>query len=424
LEARYIAEIDLEDPEFFVDANALFLKHGFPSETNTLSLGASMAFENGAFGVLALQAKPPLPRRTDEVLVERDDPLSATTEGYPPIGNPPTSSDIDAFRFTLDGGVPDGDTAVNIFVTDRDDGSETQIFPSKVAFYDSGITADPYNNFIDNPNFTFSYTVILDGQVEDEGDDGEVALGESTFTADSAAFAAFNLDDGESDTLKKIRIFNRDKFGNDTSDVAGLYDILSVGDGTGNNNVVTLTNPSAGGVLPFVKSETDLVWELVDPADESARLLLTKDLATGGTVRVRDGLRATYIDLDDADFFDNNWANALDVLESADTQIVVPLPDCCFSAIQQATVQHCILMSNTANQRERVALIGAQEGVTADALIGRELIAAEDIGVIEGIQGDDAEEVLAGNIEDLQNFKVSDNYGTTFRAVYFFPSRS
>jgi len=161
----------------------------------------------------------------------------------------------------------------------------------------------------------------------------------------------------------------------------------------------------------------------VDPADESARLLLTKDLGTGGTVRVRDGLRASYIDTDDAAFFDNNWSSALDKLESADAQIVVPLPDCCYSAIQQATVQHCILMSNTANQRERVALIGAQQGVTANALIGRELVAVEDVGVIEGIQGDDPEEVLANNIEDLQNFKISDNYGNTFRAVYFFPDQ-
>lgn len=423
LEARYIATADLEDPEFFVDANALFRKHGFASETNTLSLGASMAFENGAFGVLALQAKPPLPRRTSEVLVASDDPLSAETEGYPPIGNPPTSADLDAFRFTLDGGVPDTDTAINIFVADRDDGTETQIFPAKVAFYDAGITSDPYNNFVDNPNYTFSYTVILQGQVEDEGDDGVVTSGLSSFTAASAAFADSNLDSGESDTTKQIRIFNRDKFGNDVSAVAGTYDILTVGDGTGDNTVVTLTNPSAGGSLPFAASETDLVWELVDPADESARLLLTKDLATGGTVRVRDGLRASYIDTDDADFFDSNWAAAYDALETADAQIVVPLPDCCYSAIQQAAVQHCILMSNTANQRERVALIGAQQGVTADAIIGRELVAAEDVGVLEGIQGDDPEEVLANNIEDLQNFSVSTNYGNTFRAVYFYPDQ-
>ena len=162
-------------------------------------------------------------------------------------------------------------------------------------------------------------------------------------------------------------------------------------------------------------------WQLVDDADQSARLLLTKDLYVNGTIRQRDGLKASYIDQDDADFYDNNWATALEELEAIDVQMVVPLPNCCYSAIQQATVSHCILMSNTANQRERVALIGAQPGVTNAALAGRELVAVEDVGVIEGIQGDDPEEVLADNIEDLQNFDVSTNFGHTFRCVYFWP---
>jgi len=423
LEARYIAEADLNDPEFFTDANALFQKHGFPSETNTLSLGSQMAFENGAFGILALQAKPVLPRRTSEVLLDSDDPLSSDSEGYPPIGSPVTSADLDAFRFTIDNGVPDVDTSVNIFKIDRDSGDETQIFPTKVAFYDATITADPFNNFIDSPDYTFSYTVILDGQVEDEGLDGEVVSGQSTFTAASAQFAALNIEEGESDTLKQIRIFNRDQFGNDTSDVAGLYDIASVGDGLGDNTIVTLTNPQEGGVLPFGLSKTDLVWELIDPADQSARLLLTSDLATSGTIRQRDGIRVTYIDNDDADFYDANWAEAYDKLEAANVQIVVPLPDQSFSAVQQAGRTHVELMSTTANQRERVLLIGAQTGVTAEGLIGRELVAAEDIGVVEGVQGDDVEEVLGGDIEDLQDFSVVNNYGTTFRVVYFFPDQ-
>ena len=65
-------------------------------------------------------------------------------------------------------------------------------------------------------------------------------------------------------------------------------------------------------------------------------------------------------------------------------------------------------------------MIGAQMGVTPAALIGREQIAIEDIGIIEGIQGDDPEEILSGNIEDLVNFKLNDNY-TSNRAVFFWP---
>ena len=424
LEARYIAEADLYDPEFFVDANALYAKHGFASETNTLSLGASMAFENGAFGVIAVQAKPTMPRRTNDILVETDDPLSATVEGYPPVSVVPVSSDIDAFRFAIDSpGLPDGDTQVNIFVTDASTGVETQIFPSKVDFYDVGITSDPFNNFIDNPLYTFSYTVILDGQIEDSGDDGEVEIGASTFAADSAIFSAYNVDSSEDDTVKQIRIFNRDKFGNDASDFAGVYDILSVGGTSNDSHTVTLTNPTAGGTLPFADNRSDLVWELVDPADESARFLMTKDLQTSGTIGRGDGLRITYIDEDDADFFDTNWALAYDTLEAVDAQMIVPLPDQNFSAIQKAGLNHVELMSNTANQKERMLLIGAMQGVTADALIGRELVAAEDIGVIEGVQGDDPEEALAGNVEDLANYSIADNFGTSFRVVYFFPDQ-
>ena len=423
LEARYIATQDLNDPEFFTDPNSLFAKHGNSSVANTLSLGASMAFENGAFGVLALQPRPPLPRRTDEVLLAADNLLTSETEGLAPLKAAPAVSvdDIDLFRYTLNE-TPDGDTSVNIFITDAATQDEAQIFPTKVAFFDANITSDPFNNFIGDAGTTFSYTVILSAEVEDEGKDGQVVSGASTFQAASASFAGANIDPGEADTLKQIRIFNKNKFGlNVTS--AGTYDISIVGDGTGDDTIVTLTNPTAGGALPFTATETDLVWELIDPADLSARLLLTDDLVTGGTMGLGDGVRATYIDIDDADFFDNNWAAGLDALEAATLQILVPLPDQNFSAIQQAARVHVELMSTTANKKERVLFTGAQVGVTSEALVGRELVAVEDIGVLEGIQGDDADELLNGNIEDLQNFDVSANFGTTFRVVYFFPDQ-
>ena len=47
-------------------------------------------------------------------------------------------------------------------------------------------------------------------------------------------------------------------------------------------------------------------------------------------------------------------------------------------------------------------------------------LAIEDIGVLEGIQGDDPEEILGQNTEDLVNLKLSDNYDSK-RAVYFYP---
>jgi len=428
LEARYIATEDLNDPEFFTDAASLYEKHGVPSITNTLSLGSSMAFENGAFGILALQAKPSLPRRTSDVLIESNDPLTDDTEGLsgllaPPV---PASGDVDLFQFSIAGvGVPDTDTSVNIFVIDADSGDETQIFPTKTAFYNSLITNDPYNNFIDNPNYTYGYTVILDGEVEDEGDDGVVVAGTYNFRADSASFSSSNLDTGEVDPTKYVRIFSTDKVGNPVPNIAGTYIIGSVGDGTGDDSLVRLDAiaPGASGTLPFVSSSSDLRWELIDSADESSHILFTTDLNTGGTMGRGDGIRVTYIDTDDADFYDNNWGAALDTLEAEDLQILVPLPTQNFSAIQQASRTHVDLMSNTANRRERVLFTGAQTGVTAQALLGNELVAVEDIGVLEGIQGDSADEILNNDIEDLQDFSIATNFGGTFRVLYLFPDQ-
>ena len=410
LEARYIANQDLNDPEFFTDAESLYKKHGYPSLANTLSLGASMAFENGAFGVLALQAKPALPRRTSEVLVEKNDPLTASDEGYPTVTPDDQSGMYGAFNFPILQGVPGVDTEVHFFVQDKNSGEETQIFPTKSAFYAAANKSDPFNNFIASPDYSFSYTVIMDGQVEDKGVDGQTSA--DVFTANSAYFDAYNLDLGESDLSgsKKIRLYEKTNTGATFAN-PGLYTITEIV----NSNSVRLESS--------VGTSTNLVWELVDTADESPRVLITQDLGTLGTIQRKDGLRVTYIDQDDYTFFDNNWAAAFEMLEGFDCQIVVPLPTSNYSAIQQAARAHCELMSDTMNRKERVLLTGAIMGLTADALVGRELVAVEDIGVLEGLQGDDPAEVLAGNVEDLQNYKVSDNWGGTFRAVYFFPDR-
>jgi hypothetical protein len=135
-----------------------------------------------------------------------------------------------------------------------------------------------------------------------------------------------------------------------------------------------------------------------------------------------DGIRISYIDEKDADFFDANWFEAFEKLETADCQMVVPLPTQNRFGIFRAAVLHVENMSTIANQKERVAFIGAQQGVTPEALLGLEEVAVEDIGVLEGIQGDDPEEVLGGNTEDLVNLKLDENF-TSNRAVYFFPDQ-
>jgi hypothetical protein len=66
-------------------------------------------------------------------------------------------------------------------------------------------------------------------------------------------------------------------------------------------------------------------------------------------------------------------------------------------------------------------LTGALQGLAVENVLGEEEAAVEDIGILEGIQGDDPEEILSENIEDLVNYSVGDNFGDTFRVMYFYP---
>jgi hypothetical protein len=408
LEARYIATTDLNDPTTYTEPSQVFTKYGTPSTENTLSLGAQMAFENGATSVMAIQAKPPLPRRTSEIVLPALD--SVTGQGGA-TGN----SDPDDLIFPIDApGKPDTDTTVQFFLLGTD-GTETQIFPNKVSFYDPDIT-DAFSQYEEtgssanlllefmNPaqsGTPFSYTVVTDDIIEQSGNDGYISpigIGSTaTFYSPSAQFTA------EAVSQSKELDFHNTSTANE-----GRFEISSVTD----ENTVVITRASG-----FFVSETSLKWQLLLPGSDSQRVLLTTDLA----LSLGQGLRVSYIDEQDADFFDANWSEALEVIETQEIQILVPLPTQTFSAIQQAFRVHVETMSTTYYKRERVLLTGALEDLTVQQVLGNELAAPLDIGILEGIQGDDPEEVLDGNIEDLANYGVSFNFSGSFRVVYFYP---
>lgn len=406
LKALYIATADLEDPETFIDPAKLYVKHGQPSLTNTLSLGAQMAFENGATSVLAVQAKPPLPRRTSETVLAAQ---SATTG----LGGASGGSDPDDLIFPIDApGKPDTDTEVLFFVIGTD-GTETQIFPNKVTFYDSDITAgfSVYEDtgadallqgrFMD-PSLTgvpYSYTIVSDDKIEQEGSDGYLnpsGISKAVFVSATAQFTS-------ADVGKDLDFI--------TSTVnEGRYEIT---------DIISSTQVEVTRTAGSFATETSVKWQLLAASGTSQRVLLTKDLALASG----QGLRISYIDNLDADFFDANWADTLVELEKADAQILVPLPSQTFSAIQQAFRVHVERMSSIFFKKERVLFTGALDGLTVDHVTGVSFAAPEDIGVLEGIQGDDPEEVLAGNIEDLADYGVVNSFGTSRRVVYFYPDR-
>lgn len=419
---RGIPSLDVNDPELFSSPTDLFAKHGEPSLSNSLSLGAQMAFENGAPRVLALQAKPPVPRKTSQLLIGADDPLTDATEGA--SGN----SDIEDTIFPLDlGKVPDVDSNIIVYVVSSD-GSEEQLLLNRQGFYSSDYTtlANAYTGFVTDAGTVNSYTVFTAPESEQTGTDGYVTVttaggggvAEITFTSPTVSFAADRSDTGESDIGKKLEIVSPDELAG-TAPATHTYTITSVGDGYGNMNVCTATSDATGPTLSL-DGYADVEWHIIDEADESVWFAITDDVATV-QLTAGKGLRIEYITGDDFDFFDTYWAEAYEALEKVQCQYVVPLPSATYSNIFSAGKTHVEKMSQIVNARERMLLVGSFPGLTPNNLIGRELAAVENIGILEGIQGDDPEEVLGGNIEDLADYSVTAAYGDSFRCVWMHP---
>lgn len=299
--AEYVPSANLNDPTFLDNMNDIATKHGTPSKSNTLSLGAQLAFANGAPGVMCVQARPSSPKRTSYSFTRLLDP---------------SSTNDDDFMFALPSGVvPHEDFEIHFFMKDDSDpaAEERQYLPNKEQFGTVLSTAD-ISNFVratsapDNYGYTFSQI----------GSDGYVIINEN----------------------------------------------------------VALTGYS---------------------------------------------LRVTLVDSRDADNYDAGWLNALESLEAQDVDIVVPLPRQNISTIFQNTLTHCKVASSIKNKRERVLFCGAIRGLSLENLKGDKLVAVEDIGVLEGVQGyDDPTRTM----EDLADYSVPNAFGygaQSYRSVYFYP---
>lgn len=379
LVATYIPETYLNDPQFFTNIGDFTLKHGLPSLSNYLALGAQLSFAQSPPGIWACQTAPSIPRRISYE-------LEASASG---------SAGEDDLTFPLPlGVVPDADSNIHFFVTDPTTETETQIIPNKVDFYNATYTTNP-NTFIFGSS-VYSYTVVLEDAATKTGDDGVV----TSIGPHSATFSSVTdtFDSGDVGLVLKILTPNVN---------AGEYAIVSVTDG-----VATISDVS----FVFTNS-TGVEFEVIDNTQQTANVLFTDDLA----LAAGQSLRATVVDVKDASFYDAGWETAFEALEKIDTNIVVPLPSQTISTIFQNGKAHVESMSDINNKKERCLFIGAINGLTPDNLLGLEDAAVEDIGILEGIQGDSVDEILASNTEDLVDYSVSNAFGDSFRVVYFYP---
>lgn len=502
LTANYIPVANLNDPLLLQGLGDVVKRHGLPSVSNNLSLGAQLAFANNAPALLTVQAAPPLPRRTSYILDSDVDALAP---------------DNDEFIFPLPIGVtPDFNSNIHFFVKNNTTNVETQILPNKLAFYTLDTAGNPTTTAFIQSNtpapggFSYFYTVKQSFENLNFGEDGyigrnpafhnqgvfstpsvvfdstyvgkalkiidsnnsanlgvfditAVTNGQLYIVADGTTFApSFNanpayLSDFITESSVNFQVIDP-VTGLQVGSFAGTDGILTpsgLGTGTGNMTSVsidfsTLSNPthfklkvngsavsspsapvgndglydilSVGShTIALQKAlviESNLEYEILDATLTSNYVVVNKNVVPNGYA-----LRVTIVDARDATFFDAGWINALASLEPVECDIVVPLPKQTISVIFQNALSHCLVMSNIRNKKERVLFIGAINGLTPDNLSGVTPAAVEDIGILEGIQGETITDILAGNIEDLSNYSVPDAFGNTFRAVYFYPDQ-
>ena len=474
----------LNSPLLLSGMNDAINRHGTPSLTNNLSLGCQLAFANTAPALITVQAAPPMPRRTSYILAPKINSLSTNDDDFifplPLAVTPDFNSAIHFFVtnnvtnvetqilpnkldfYTLDtAGHPTTDAFImsniaapagySFFYTVKQSLEELQtgfdgyigrdlafnnkgLFGSSITFdstyvgktlkiIDAANTANigtyTVNNVISGqlyvtrsgsfPDFATSSGVtfeVIDPATllpvsNGSATDGTLVDLVSTATATLASNAVTGVNFSAIPNLLNMKLQINGSISNN-----GLYDIIS----GPSSNIITIKKT--------VVTETGMRYEVLDPNAVSNYIVINKNVVPNG-----DGLRVTIVDSRDAAFFDAGWENAIAALETIECDMVVPLPKQTISIIFQNILAHCQTMSNIVNRKERVAMFGAISGLTPANLIGTSLAAVEDIGILEGIQGETVTDVLAGNIEDLANYSVANAYGNTYRAFYFYPDQ-
>ena len=449
--AKYISESRLTIVEDFSSMEDIVSKFGEPSLENTISLGAQLAAANGAPLMRVLHCKPPTPRKTSITLVEERD--SNGKGGLTVCGGNADDCQLDDLQFIIPapiaGGIrsgrPSQSHGLNLFLIRN--GDEVPVFLNKFSFYSSQLeTESKQQEFITGSDFEDSYTIVnTDVEILGSGVSAEIFADSSPGT--KAFFSVsddkeFDFDSNNVTSETTIVVTSVEVVGSSSNTLlTSESDIAEAIFGSGNSAAgVELTVKSlVGDYIAEVSSKKldgsshysinpnlDLVnvnfyiRDEEDTSNKSAALLINNSVIRSELFKSGDGLRISFVDANDSEFSDQGWNTGLEKLESVEGQIIVPLPTSAKSLIFRNVLRHCEVMSSVANKKERMAFFGAIRGVDNEALVGSKNVAVEDIGVIEGIQGDDPEEILSGFVEDLVNYKLDQNF-TSNRACYFYP---
>jgi hypothetical protein len=478
LTASYIPTLSVNDPEFLQTPDDVLNKHGLASTDNTLALGCQLAFANSAPGIMCVQAAPAMARRTSFLLSDGVRALSQDESDFIfalPVGvQPYLDSQIHFFvknnttnvetqvlpnkfdYYQLD---ESGQPTTNDFIFDDTNAPSGYSFSYTVVSLPAAIATglDGYlarnttgaghdgifsgNNLFDSTYVGKTLKVIDANNVGNNGSfvvtavtNGDLYFTQATFadftSESSVSFELINpatgaaLDDGVDGVLTNNIGTGTASFASASVDFTSFTPVgkrLQINGTDDNDGLYDITVVDGSDVLTIAKvfvEETDLRYEVIDTDSESFYVVINHNVVPNGY-----SLRVNLVDDRDASFYDTGWINALESLETQEIDILVALPKQTISAIFQNALNHCKTMSNIVNKKERVLFCGAISGLKPANLTGAQPAAVEDIGLLEGLQGDEPSEVLAGSIEDLTNYSVPDSFGTTFRSTYFYPDQ-
>jgi len=385
LSARYIPTAFLNDPILLQGMDQVVKRFGFPTVDNTLSLGAQLAFANGASSVMAVQCAPAFPRRTR---IKLSDAVQSD------------SLNNNYFVLALPlGSIPDYDANIQFFITNNATGEETQVLPNKHPFYTVGTGgANPtFSDFINSTTtYNFFYSVVQNYGGEStivSGTDGYLLKDPASPNGTKAILSSSSLSSSFTSSFlnKIVKISDSDNAANNAEYVitsvsnnklylevkpdtynawtteSGLsFDVLDA-----DNNVVSSYSGTDGYFVKLTNStgtftsdaitfssnnlklrindtgDTQGIFDIVSRDVTTDILTIKKSVVTESNVTfsvldsdlasdyvvinryvVPNGyaLSVQIVDTKDASFYDAGWLNALESLESTEVDIVVPLP--------------------------------------------------------------------------------------------------
>jgi hypothetical protein len=271
LTASEIPLANINAPTFTQGMNDVVALAGLPSLTNNLSLGAQLCYANGAGSMIAVQAAPPLPRRTSYVLDPSVNSLSINPDDF-------------TFPFPI-GVVPDFNSDIHVFVTNPTTKVETQYVPNKFTYYTLGTAGQPttsqfiFSNLQPPSGYSFDYTVVQSFEDVVTGFDGYIGrlpafLNQSVFNS-SIAFDATYVG-------KLLKVIDSNNKAN-----VGIFNITAVSNDQ--LSIQTITTGEPGDPIPY--GSTTGFPDLVSETPESFQLIyiptglpLTGGAGTDGTV--------------------------------------------------------------------------------------------------------------------------------------------